>query len=1068
MPRSIPVKVEVALLMVIGLCLSVSADEESKFKCPANAEYFYPCKCEGGGETGIFLRCENTNLASMAVGLSNVRLPIEELRMYRCNVKKLQGEIFQSLLLQKLVLEETPVVELDENVFVPVGQSLTHLHFLKAPLQGLPTKALAPLKKLEVLEVHGGNITQLRGGMLPGLPKLKEIRLNYCGIKSVQKNALQGLRTLTRIDFHHNELKDIPAGTFKNKRNVKLLDLSHNNFNKLESRYFQDLNQLTWCNMSNNAIKNFGRNPFARNTVMGWLSLSHNLFSEIDARSFRSMRFLRRLYLSDNQISKVGRNAFSSMRRIGTIDLARNRLKTVEAKLFEDFQYCEIIDLAENEITIIKRGAFKDLFLVAINISHNQISTLEESSFINTLNITTLDLSYNNISMIPEEAFPGKLSYMTELRLQYNNISDLSHIPFDFPGIKILNATYNRIEEIPKGTFSKLYELHTIDVSHNQIKTIGRGVFSQLFSLRQINLSHNSLETLIGSIFGSMPTLLSLDISHNRIGRIARAMFTNLVSLRELYLGNNEIDSIFLIPQSLNYLHLQNNNISYIRPGHTWPVMNALIYMNLDHNNLGDSIESGTFRNLNSLRTLSLNNNSITVPSWQAFSEMQTLQYLNLDHNQITNITRGAFGRLPVVFRLNLAYNGVSNVSKQAFDGLLQLITLNLSHNALEHIPNEAFRGCVSMQTIDLSYNFLKKVDNGTHGVFDDLLSIRNINVSHNQFGTISKKMFPYHKWIPYNLQTVDLSYNRMPVLYKNLIIGMQKVKLLNVSHNLLNEVRPNVLGNLTKLEVLDLSSNELEALANGVFARGGALREVHLQNNSLIAIPAAVLMSNQNLTYLDVSHNNLHHYYEEFVPRAINGSTIRYRDNPVECDCTLRRIRAWFDTWLESESWDDIVCTKPPHLYNRTLTHIAEGELRCNDERRAYDKYQVHPDVRFRLHGRESDELEKLEVSWYVTTRDDVGGFVVSVHNTTSGKEIRRQPFSYTARRQKYPDVPRGRYRVCVGALDSTQEIRPIQPSQCHNFMVSHASISVSSPLLLLLTVTFSFWTFTSFSSLY
>lgn len=61
-----------------------------------------------------------------------------------------------------------------------------------------------------------------------------------------------------------------------------------------------------------------------------------------------------------------------------------------------------------------------------------------------------------------------------------------------------------------------------------------------------------------------------------------------------------------------------------------------------------------------------------------------------------------------------------------------------------------------------------------------------------------------------------------------------------------------------------------------------------------------------------------------------------------MECDCALRRVRAWLDTWLGSETWDDLVCAKPLHLANRTLPNIAEEELRCSDERRARDEYQV------------------------------------------------------------------------------------------------------------------------------
>lgn len=99
-------------------------------------------------------------------------------------------------------------------------------------------------------------------------------------------------------------------------------------------------------------------------------------------------------------------------------------------------------------------------------------------------------------------------------------------------------------------------------------------------------------------------------------------------------------------------------------------------------------------------------------------------------------------------------------------------------------------------------------------------------------------------------------------------------------------------------------------------------------------------------------------------------------------------------------------------HQISHTPTQITENDL---DPRGIQ---QVNPDVRFRLKDEENrDVLEKLDISWYVTTREDVGGFKVSVYNTTSGKEVSSKSLGYTARRQRFPEVPRGRLESsCTG----------------------------------------------------
>ncbi|RXG60327.1 Insulin-like growth factor-binding protein complex acid labile subunit [Armadillidium vulgare] len=745
------------------------------------------------------------------------------------------------------------------------------------------------------------------------------------------------------------------------------------------------------------------------------------------------------------------------MRRIGTLDLSRNNLTAIETQMFQDFQYCEHINVAENQITTVKQNGFKDLYFVKINISHNLLATFENESFVNTVNITVLDMSYNRITEIQKQAFPGeRSSYMTEWRLEFNNISDLSKLPFHFHGLKILNVSYNPLKRIPRNTFPKLYELHTIDGRYCQIEEIGRAVFANLFSLRNIYLSHNNLTKLFGGIFGSLPTLLMLDLSHNRIESISNGMFADLNSIRDLILNDNNINAIFRLPQSLNSLNLRNNNISYIKPHSTWPTMNALLYLYLGNNSLGDSIGSGTFQHLNSLRNLDLSNNSIPEPPWQALSEMQTLQYLNMEHNNVTTLSRSAFGRLPTIFDINLSFNGVTNVSKQAFEGLLQLITLNMSHNNLHHIPNDAFRGLVSLRNIDLSYNYLKKIDNNTHGLFDDLLSVKNINISHNVFEIVSKKMFPYHKYIPYNVENVDLSFNTIPVLHKNLLVGLQKVKKLNISHNILNEIRPGVLGNLTKLEVIDLSYNDLDALSVGVFGRGLSLREIYLQNNRFVSIPAEVIVSNVNISVVDLRDNQLTEYYPEFVWKAVNGTVIRYNGNPLDCTCVLRPLKSWLSKFLNMTDFDDVLCKTPISLANRTLPNISETELKCSDRRDFDDpNFQVTPDAKFRyLKPGANKMVRPLKMSWYVTTREDVAGFPVTLTNATNGVTLLKESLPYTVRERIYPGIPAGEYHFCVGAETSLGELRNIKPAQCSRISLSSVGSQRTSSLLILISI--------------
>ena len=166
------------------------------------------------------------------------------------------------------------------------------------------------------------------------------------------------------------------------------------------------------------------------------------------------MRFLRRLYLSDNRISDIGRGTFGAVTRIGTIDLARNLLQKIDFQMFHELNLCEHIDVSDNQITRIEKAAFKDIYLARVNISYNQLELVEAGAFVNCANLTFLDFSHNKLTGFPRTAFDAT-TYPFELRLEYNQLTNLSQVPFEFmSGIAILNVSFNQLQVVTNSTLS--------------------------------------------------------------------------------------------------------------------------------------------------------------------------------------------------------------------------------------------------------------------------------------------------------------------------------------------------------------------------------------------------------------------------------------------------------------------------------------------------------------------------------------------------------------------------------------------------------------------------------------
>ncbi|XP_063631660.1 chaoptin [Cydia splendana] len=1026
------------------------------YPCPKeNLQLLHPCVCEKGTDAGLFVRCENSGLAVLSVGLGNIAglgLPIERLELKQCPIQKLFGSLFHRSSVRVLHIKDAPLTTIDENAFLGINRTLQELYLKNTEIVTFPKEAFKILGNLSILSIDGHRMTKLGKDIFAGSEaagRLEKLHIINGLLSDIPVEAFQNLKRLKTLDLHGNRLATLKRNQFKGLRDTEVLDISYNNLTKLDGQHIGDLTKLGWCNVSHNLIGEIARGMFARNTVLKVLHLDNNKIKKIDTNSFRGMRFMRRLFLQDNMISDVGRGAFSAVTRIGTVDLARNKITKVDYQMFQQVKYAEVINLAENQIKIIESQAFTDLYLATVNISHNQLSTIEKGAFQNCQNLTMLDLSYNKIVNISKGAFDEN-SYAGEFTVAYNEIVDFSQIPVqNMSGIRVLNASYNQIVSIPRMAFPKLYELHTVDVSHNNLTEIHNAVLQNLFSLRYLNLSYNSMEIIKPATFGTLPTVLQLDLSHNKLRDPSRGGLAKLASCRSIDISYNQLDRIFQIPISLSELNYAHNNLTEIKPS-TWPTMNALLRLNLSSNMLAD-LSGDSFAGLLTLQSLDLSGNGVATPPWQALNTLTSLQYLYLQNNNITSLSKAAFGNLPTIFKVDLSDNQLVDIAQESFKGLQQLLDLSLRNNMLERVTNEAFKGLVALRKLDLSYNYLERIDNKTHGLLDDCLSLEKVDLSHNRFGFLTKKMFPANPWIPYRLFEVDLSYNEIPVLTLDLTLGTKKLKKLILKGNIINDIRNNVLGNLTSLEVLDLSDNQLKSLVSRTsdlqFNLPENLTELYIQNNTLQEMPIKQIANATKLRVLDVRDNLLDIFHPALVRKMRDqGMTVYFEGNNLKCDCFTRPLKHF----LNHRTIDyNITCSEPLSMAGQSLNTIDEERLLCAKNIGLEEKinefegedfdFELEPDLSFRdIQYSQST----IYAHWFVRTTEDVADFFLFIIND-KGNVVYSNDVPYNLRSTKiYIDndlqtslqEKGAKHDICVQAKKSNGFARKRYPSQCQN----------------------------------
>ena len=74
-------------------------------------------------------------------------------------------------------------------------------------------------------------------------------------------------------------------------------------------------------------------------------------------------------------------------------------------------------------------------------------------------------------------------------------------------------------------------------------------------------------------------------------------------------------------------------------------------------------------------------------------------------------------------------------------------------------IANFYLLGLKALSHLDLSNNHLKRLQNRTHGLLEDCLSIRSVNLRNNNIPFITKKMFPEHKVGKYFCHNINIYF---------------------------------------------------------------------------------------------------------------------------------------------------------------------------------------------------------------------------------------------------------------------------------------------------------------------
>ncbi|XP_039759400.1 chaoptin-like [Pararge aegeria] len=513
------------------------------------------------------------------------------------------------------------------------------------------------------------------------------------------------------------------------------------------------------------------------------------------------------------------------------------------------------LSVTYNKVETVNLRKLSGVSMVALNVSHNCISSIEFDEIENTVSskITSIDLSYNYLESLPDNCFEMFL-YLKYLDLSYNKLKQFDVLTFEgMTKLETLKLSNNEISDIDQN-LARFRNLKHLTLDNNQLTSLTNLNFKTLTSLENLNISSNMIKHIDDQSFATLRNIAQLDLSHNKIINIHQSLFKNNIKMNNLSLSQNYIETI-------EGGAFRNTNISHF---------------DIQNNYMSGSIEYDTFLGI-SVESLDLSKGYLKELGDKAFSALsKDLRYLNLSSNLIENVTESAFQALEILSTLDLSCNHLIDINLNTSD-LHQLSEYYLQNNFIKKITPNMFKNMTRLTTLDLSQN---KIDNIELNSFIELVSLLDLNISRNNFvDSLKRNTFRGL----YKVRTLDLSHTKsvsclnesfsglilltflnlshsqLQTIEYNTFKGSGAIKILDLSHNLLYNFHINT-SSISQLSKLYLNQNKLKNITSETFKNFHLLEHLNLAFNNIINIDSGGFRMLSHLHYLDLlSNNNLH-----------------------------------------------------------------------------------------------------------------------------------------------------------------------------------------------------------------
>ncbi|GLV42567.1 tollo [Carabus blaptoides fortunei] len=192
--------------------------------------------------------------------------------------------------------------------------------------------------------------------------------------------------------------------------------------------------------------------------------------SHLEPYALRGIEHPFKLVLIDNTLEQLPEELFNGV-PVFLVGLATTHLKQLKPKWFKNTPLLKEFHIYKAKLTEAKAGIFSNTDIAIVELSSNEISTIEDGAFSGMKKLYSLNLRDNKLTTFDVEKVLGSSTTIELLYLSENLLTTISTFP-TLPKMRAMAFEKNAIATIESKCFANLKNLEIVELSFNKLKSI--------------------------------------------------------------------------------------------------------------------------------------------------------------------------------------------------------------------------------------------------------------------------------------------------------------------------------------------------------------------------------------------------------------------------------------------------------------------------------------------------------------------------------------------------------------------------------------------------------------------